>query len=572
MKKTIRKILKENRVYRFLDYIVSKLQSETKIHTKLNRWDEYDVYIKFPWTTSERGSTWVDRTNLISFSASFMIYIERQYGIDFDDKLSKMIWDSYYSDLLKQVIKIEESAPGFEPLFPVNEGIIDSVGENKTAKKILQHVKDITEFDTEETKFKNYRKTFFRAPFTDHNWQRGVSKWVLETHFYDYLKSVFGFKINYVARLIYDEYYDWLRDTMSQLEDGYDEPDPNYISESSDKYVRFVNAVSDALMNTVKVLSYNEVDGDLYIRILNNIVDVDYEHDEVDGNSDMDFWLHDSLLESSAWATIHQKDMYASDGHICKFLERFGVTKEEEINLIWEHFRISLKEKFPKGINPLKKGSVNESTKNKIFFDYILDDVLNQTQYDASEVMGDVLVYANLYPFIGYTSEWYGLDNIDEMLLVLESRDRWDSFFNFYMFWGDIEQKYGVTNEEDAVKIFREYLIQVKSEIKKRIRNYPINESKDVAFGIVEELYDSVMGDLMNRTYVKQNNGSSVSVHLDGKEIFNNISKKRLKEKGDKISSPVFNNLCKIYNISNKNRDILWKRYISNILYNLNRS
>ncbi len=572
MKKTIRKILKENRVNRFLDYIVSKLQSETEIHTRLNRWDEYDVFIKFPWTYRVKGSVWVDRTNLISFSASFMLYIERQYGIDEDDPLSRMIWDSYYSDLLKQVIKIEESAPGFEPLFPVNEGIIDSVGENKTAKKILQHVKDVTEFDTEETKFKNYRKSFFKSPFTDYNWYRGVSKWGLETHFYDYLKVVFGLKTNYIARLIYDEYYDWLRDTLSQLEDGYDEPDPNYISESGDKYVRFVNTISDEIMNTVKVLHYNEVDGDILIRILNNLVDVDYEYDEVDGNSVMDFWLYGSLLESGAWSTIHEKDHYDADKNICKFLERFGVTKEEEINLIWEHFRISLKEKFPKGINPLKKGSVNESTNYKKFFDYILDDVLNQTQYDASEVMGDVLIYANLYPFIGYASEWYGLDNIDEMLSTMKTRERWDSFFNFHMFWDDINKKYGIRNEEDAVKIFREYLFQVKSEIKKRISNYPINESKDVAFGIMEEVYESVMGDLMNRTYVKQNNGGSVSVHLDGKEIFNNISKKRLKEKGDKISSPVFNKLCKIYNISNKNRDILWKRYISNILYNLNRS
>lgn len=569
MKKTIRKILKENRVNRFLDYIVDELNSKTEISYHLNNYDEHNIFIKFPFI--ER-SVWVDRTNLISYSASFLIYLEIQYGIDEDDPLSRMIWDSYYSDLLKQVIKIEESAPGFEPLFPVNEGIIDSVGENKTAKKILQHVKDVTEFDTEETKFKNYRKSFFKSPFTDYNWYRGVSKWGLETHFYDYLKVVFGLKTNYIARLIYDEYYDWLRDTLSQLEDGYDEPDTNYISESGDKYVRFVNTISDEIMNTVKVIDYNEVDGDILIRILNNLVDVDYEYDEVEGNSVMDFWIYGSLLESGAWSTIHEKDHYDADKNICEFLERYGVTKEEEINLIWEHFRISLKEKFPKGINPLKKGSVNESTNHKKFFDYILDDVLNQTQYDASEVMGDVLIYANLYPFIGYASEWYGLDNIDEMLSTMKTRERWDSFFNFHMFWDDINKKYGIRNEEDAVKIFREYLFQVKSEIKKRISNYPINESKDVAFGIMEEVYESVMGDLMNRTYVKQNNGGSVSVHLDGKEIFNNISKKRLKEKGDKISSPVFNKLCKIYNISNKNRDILWKRYISNILYNLNRS
>jgi len=563
MKKTIRKILKENRVYRFLDYIVSKLQSETKIHTKLNRWGEYDVYIKFPWTTREKGSVWVDRTNLISYSASFMLYIERQYGIDFDDKLSKLIWDSYYSDILKQVIEIEESAPGFNE--EINESIIHSANENETTKKILQHLKKITEFDTEETKFKNYRKSFFRSPFTGYEWYRGVSKWVLETHFYDYLKSVFGFKINYVARVIFDEYYDWLTDTLSQLEDGYDEPDPNYISESSDKFVRFVNAVSDALMNTVKVIDYNKADGDILIRLLGNIIP-----DEDDGVTDL--WVYDELLGSTAWSTIHEKDLFEVDKHVCEFLERFGVTKEDEINAIWEHFRISLKEKFPRFKNPLEKKSVNESTKNKIFFDYILDDVLNQTQYDASEVMGDVLIYANIYPFIGYASEWYGLDDIDGMLSTLEIRDHWDSFFNFHMFWDNIKEKYGVTDEEDGVKIFREYLIQVKSAIKKRIRNYPINESKDVAFGIMEKLYDSVMGDLMNRTYVKRNNGDSVSVHLDGKEIFNNISKKRLKEKGDKISSPVFNNLCKIYNISNKNRDILWKRYISNILYNLNRS
>lgn len=570
MKKIIRKILKENRVNRFLDYIVNKLLSETEIRTRLNRWNEYDIFIKFPWLDSVERADWVDRTILISYSANFMVYIERQYGIDFDDKLSNLIWDSYYSDLLKQVIEIEESTPGFNE--EINEAIIHSADENETTKKILQHLKKITEFDTEETKFKNYRKSFFRAPFTGYEWYRGVSKWVLETHFYDYLKSVFGFKINYVARVIFDEYYDWLTDTLSQLEDGYDEPDPNYISESSDKYVRFVNAVSDSLMNTVKVIDYNEVDGDILVRLLNNVVDVDYEYDEVYGNSVMDFWLYDSLID---WSTIHEKDHYASDKYVCEFLERFGVTKEDEINAIWEHFRISLKKKFPKGINPLKKGSVNESNSHKKFFDYILDDVLNQTQYDASEVMGDVLVYANLYPFIGYTSEWYGLDdidNIDGMLSTLENRDRLDSFFNFHMFWDGINKKYGVRNEEDAVKIFREYLIQVKSEIKKRIRNYPINESKDVAFGIMEELYDSVMGDLMNRTYIKQNNGGDVSVHLDGKEIFKNISKKRLKEKGDKISSPVFNNLCKIYNISNTNRDILWKRYISNILYNLNRS